>query len=197
MRKLIVDEWMTLDGVAQAPMEEQEDTTGGFKYGGWHLPFADEAFQSWVVRNLNEAGGFVFGRRTYAAFAGHWPNAGAAERAVAEPLNTKPKYVASRTLSEPLEWQPSTLLRGDLGHAIAALKGREGGDLHVIGSTNLVQHLIKEGVVDELRVIIDPVTVGGGKRIFPDDGELRTMRLVESGVTSTGGFIATYATVSH
>jgi dihydrofolate reductase len=197
MRKLIVDEWMTLDGVAQAPMEEQEDTTGGFKHGGWHLPFADEAFQSWVVRNLNEAGGFVFGRRTYEAFAGHWPNAGAEERAVADPLNKKPKYVASRTLSEPLKWQPSTLLRGDLAHAIAALKAGDGGDLHVIGSTNLVQHLITEDVVDELRVIIDPVTVGGGKRIFPDDGALRTLRLVDSEVTSTGGFIATYSKVSH
>ena len=103
------------------------------------------------------------------------------------------QYVASRTLSEPLEWQNSKLLHGDLKHAVAALKGEDGGDLHVIGSTNLVQGLFKENLVDELRVIIDPVTVGGGKRIFPEDGALRAMRLVESEMRSTGGFIATYA----
>jgi dihydrofolate reductase len=193
MRKVIVDEWMTLDGVAQAPMEANEDTTGGFQYGGWLVPYADEVFQKWVVRNLNEAGGFIFGRRTYEAFAGHWPNASKEEQAVADPLNRQPKYVASRTLSGPLEWQNATLLHGDLKHAVAALKGEDGGDLHVIGSTNLVQGLFKEHLVDELRVIIDPVTVGGGKRIFPEEGALRAMRLVESEVTSAGGFIATYA----
>jgi dihydrofolate reductase len=190
---LIVDEWMTLDGVAQAPMETNEDTTGGFQQGGWHVLYADEVFQKWVVRNLTDAGGFIFGRRTYEAFAGHWPNAAKEEQAVAGPLNKQPKYVASRTLSEPLEWQNSTLLHGDLKHAVAALKGEDGGDLHVIGSTNLVQDLFRENLVDELRVIIDPVTVGGGKRIFPEDGALRAMRLVESEVTSAGGFIATYA----
>jgi dihydrofolate reductase len=196
MRKLIVDEWMTLDGVVQAPMEPQEDTTGGFRHGGWHKPYAEDVFMKWVVRNLNEAGGFVFGRRTYEGFAGHWPNASEEERPLAEPLNKLPKYVASRTLSEPLEWENSTLLRGELRDSIAALKGENGGDLHVIGSTNLVQHLFKEDLVDELRVIIDPVTVGGGKRIFPDDGELRAMRLAASEVTSAGGFIATYARAS-
>jgi dihydrofolate reductase len=194
MRKLIVDEWMTLDGVAQAPMESNEDTSGDFRYGGWHMPYADDAFQKWVVRNLEEAGGFIFGRRTYQAFAGHWPQAAKEEQAMADLLNQKPKYVASRTLSEPLEWQNSTLLHGDLKHSVAALKGEAGGDLHVIGSTNFVQSLFKENLVDELRVIIDPVTVGGGKRIFPEDGALRAMRLVQSEVTSAGGFIATYAT---
>jgi len=192
MRKVIVDEWMTLDGVAQAPMETNEDTTGGFQHGGWHVPYADEIFQKWVVRNLSEAGGFIFGRRTYEAFAGHWPNAAKEEQTVAGPLNRQPKYVASRTLSEPLEWQNSTLLHGDLKHAVAALRGENGGDLHVIGSPNLVQDLFRENLVDELRVIIDPVTVGGGKRIFPEDGALRAMRLVESEMTGAGGFIATY-----
>jgi len=91
---------------------------------------------------------------------------------VADPLNKQPKYVASRSLAEPLEWQNSTLLNGDLKHAVAALKGEDGGDLHVIGSPNLVQDLFRENLVDELRVIIDPVTVGGGKRIVPEDGAL-------------------------
>jgi dihydrofolate reductase len=105
LRRLIADEWLTFDGVAQAPGYPDEDTTGGFKFGGWHMPYADEAFQEWVVKNLNEAGGFLLGRRTYESFAAHWPDAGEEEQAMAQPLNTLPKYVASRTLTDPLEWE--------------------------------------------------------------------------------------------
>ena len=193
MRKVIVDEWMTLDGVAQAPGEENEDTTGGFRYGGWHMDYVDEAFQNWMLTNLNEAGGFLLGRRTYEGFAGHWPNASEEEQPIAEPLNKAPKYVASRTLREPLEWQNSILLHGDAGEAVAALKRDDGGDLHVIGSTNLVQTLMEHDLVDEFRFIIDPIVVGGGKRIFHDDGALRRLRLVDSEVTSKGSVIARYA----
>ncbi|MDP9335581.1 MAG: dihydrofolate reductase family protein [Actinomycetota bacterium] len=193
MRKLIVDEWLTLDGVAQAPGERGEDTTGGFAHGGWHMQYVDEVFQQWMLQNLNEAGGFVLGRRTYEGFASHWPNAPEEEQVIAEPLNKSPKYVASRKLTDPLEWQNSTVLRGDIGQAIGALKAESGADLHVIGSTNLVQTLIALDVVDEFRVIIDPIVVGGGKRVFGDDGVLRPMRLVDSKVTSKGSIIATYA----
>jgi dihydrofolate reductase len=193
MRKLIVDEWLTLDGVAQAPGQPDEDTTAGFAHGGWHMQYVDETFQKWVIANLTDAGGLVFGRRTYESFAGHWPNATDEEQAVAGPLNTLPKYVASRTLSEPLGWQHSVLLRGDVAEAVAALKSEDGQNLHVIGSTLLVQTLIEHDLVDEFRVIIDPVVVGGGKRIFRDDGVLRPMQLVESQVTTTGAIIATYA----
>jgi dihydrofolate reductase len=193
MRKVIVDEWMTLDGVAQAPGEENEDTTGGFRYGGWHMDYVDEAFQNWMLTNLNEAGGFLLGRRTYEGFAGHWPNASEEEQPIAEPLNKAPKYVASRTLREPLEWQNSILLHGDAREAVAALKRDDGGDLHVIGSTNLVQTLIGHDLVDEFRFIIDPIVVGGGKRIFYDGGALRRLRLVDSEVTSKGSVIARYA----
>ena len=193
MRKVIVDEWMTLDGVAQAPGEENEDTTGGFRYGGWHMDYVDEAFQNWMLTNLNEAGGFLLGRRTYEGFAGHWPNASEEEQPIAEPLNKAPKYVASRTFREPLEWQNSILLHGDAREAVAALKRDDGGDLHVIGSTNLVQTLIEHDLVDEFRFIIDPIVVGGGKRIFHDDGALRRLRLVDSEVTSKGSVIARYA----
>ena len=193
MRKVIVDEWMTLDGVAQAPGEENEDTTGGFRYGGWHMDYVDEAFQNWMLTNLNEAGGFLLGRRTYEGFAGHWPNASEEEQPIAEPLNKAPKYVASRTLREPLEWQNSILLHGDAGEAVAALKREDGGDLHVIGSTNLVQTLMGHDLVDEFRFIIDPIVVGGGKRIFHDDGALRRLRLVDCEVTSKGSVIARYA----
>jgi dihydrofolate reductase len=193
MRKVIADEWMTLDGVAQAPGERDEDTTGGFRYGGWHMDYVDEASMHLMLTNLNEAGGFLLGRRTYEGFAGHWPNASKEEQPVAEPLNKIPKYVASRTLREPLEWQNSTLLHGDVVDAVTALKREDGGDLHVIGSTNLLETLIENDLVDEFRFIIDPIVVGGGKRIFRDDGAFRRLRLVDSEVTSKGSVIARYA----
>ena len=112
---------------------------------------------------------------------------------VIAPLNTRPKYVASRTLAGPLEWQNSTLLQGHVADAVAALKQEEGGDLYAIGSTQLVQTMLDHGLVDELRVMIDPVVLGGGKRLFRDDGTLRPLRLADSKVTTTGAIIATYA----
>jgi dihydrofolate reductase len=193
MRKVIVTEWMSLDGVVQAPGAADEDTTGGFAHGGWHLPYFDDLSQTWVVETLTAAGGLLFGRRTYEGFAAHWPNASEEEQVVAQPLNTKPKYVASRTLTEPLGWQHSTVLGGDVAEAVAALKQEDGGDLLVIGSTQLVQTLIEHALVDEFRVMIDPLMVGGGKRIFRDDGVLRPLRLVDSKVTTTGAIVATYA----
>ena len=193
MRKVIVTEWMSLDGVVQAPGAADEDTTGGFAHGGWHLPYFEDLSQTWVVETLTAAGGFLFGRRTYEGFASHWPNAGEEEQVVAQPLNTKPKYVASRTLTEPLGWQNSTVLQGDVVKAVAALKQKDGGDLLVIGSTELVQTLIEHDLVDEFHLMIDPLLVGGGKRIFRDDGALRPLRLVDSKVTTTGAILATYA----
>ena len=112
---------------------------------------------------------------------------------IAEPLNTKPKYVVSTTLSDPLEWQNSRLLAGDVAGAVAALKQDDGGDVHVIGSAELVRTLIEHDLVDELRLMIDPLVLGGGKRIFPDDGALRRLRLVDSQATTTGAILATYA----
>jgi dihydrofolate reductase len=193
MRKVIVDEWMTLDGVVQAPGAADEDRTGGFEHGGWHLRYFDDLSRKWVVDNLTGAGGFLLGRRTYETLAGYWPNAPEEEQILARPLNTLPKYVASRTLTEPLAWQNSTVLRGDVAEAVTALKQEEGDDLHVMGSTQLVQTLIESDLVDELRVMIDPVVVGGGKRLFRDDGALRPLRLVTSEVTTTGAILATYA----
>ena len=177
----------------QAPGAADEDTTGGFKHGGWHLRYFDELSQNWVVEGYAEAGGFLFGRRTYESLAAYWPNASEEEQVIAEPLNTLPKYVASRTLSEPLEWQSSTVLHGDVAQAVAALKQEDGGDLHVIGSTELVRTLIEADLVDEFRVMIDPLVLGGGKRIFRDDGALRPLRLVDGQVTTTGAILATYA----
>jgi dihydrofolate reductase len=193
MRKVIADEWMTLDGVIQAPGQANEDTTGGFAHGGWHVGYFDDLAQRRVVDSVVTAGGFLLGRRTYEIFAAHWPNASEEEQVLAEPLNTKPKYVASRTLTEPLGWQNSTVLQGDVADAVAALKQEDGGDLLVIGSTELVQTLIEHDLVDEFRVMIDPLVVGGGKRIFRDDGVLRPLRLVDSKVATTGAILAAYA----
>jgi dihydrofolate reductase len=193
MRKVVVNEFLSLDGVAQAPGGADEDASGGFAHGGWHMRYTDdELAQRWVLASIVEAGGFLLGRRTYAIFAGYWPNAPEEEQVVAEPLNRKPKYVVSKTLTEPLEWQNSTLLDGDVAAAVAALKQREGGDLHVIGSTELVRTLIEHDLVDEFRLMIDPVLLGGGKRIFRDDGSLRPLRLVDGQVTSTGAILTTY-----
>ena len=125
--------------------------------------------------------------------AAYWPNASEEEQVIAQPLNTKPKYVASRTLPEPLEWQNSRVLQDNVAEAVAALKQEDGEDLHVIGSSQLVQTLVEHDLVDEFRVMIDPLVVGGGKRLFRDDGALRPLRLVDSQVTTTGVIIATYA----
>lgn len=193
MRKLIANEWMTLDGVVQAPGYADEDTSGGFRQGGWHLQYFDDLARTWVVEGYAAAGGFVFRRRTYELLASYWPNAPEEEEAVAGPLNTLPKYVASRTLSEPLEWSGSSLLGDDIAKAVAALKQEDGRDLHVVGSSDLMQTLVEHDLVDEFRLMIDPVVVGGGKRVFRDDGVLRALRLVEGQTTTTGAFLATYA----
>jgi dihydrofolate reductase len=193
MRRVIVQEWMTLDGVVQAPGAEDEDPSGGFKHGGWHLRFFDDASMAWVLDNLTAAGGFLLGRRTYESFASHWPGASEEEQAVARPLNTKPKYVATRTLTDPLAWEHSTTLKGDVAEAAAGLKQENGGDLLVIGSTALVRTLMEHDLVDEYRLMIDPLILGGGKRIFPDGGVGSPLRLVDSQVTTTGAIVATYA----
>jgi dihydrofolate reductase len=193
MRRVVINEFMSLDGVVQAPGGEDEDTSGGFKHGGWHLRYFDDLSQKWVLDGLTTAGGFLLGRRTYETFAAYWPNASEEEQVIAQPLNTLPKYVASRTLSDPLEWQNSTVLQGDVAEAVAALKEQNGADLHVIGSAEFVQTLIEHDLVDEFRVMLDPLVLGGGKRIFRDDGELRPLRLVESQVTTTGAILASFA----
>jgi dihydrofolate reductase len=194
MRRVIVNEFLSLDGVAQAPGGADEDPSGGFAHGGWHMQYMqDEVAQQWVLESIVEAGGFLLGRRTYEIFAAYWPNAPAEEQVIAEPLNRKPKFVASTTLSDPLEWQNSTVLEGDVAAAVSALKQEDGGDLHVIGSTQLVQTLIEHDLADEFRVMIDPVMLGGGKRIFRDDGSLRPLRLVDGQIVGSGAILATYA----
>jgi dihydrofolate reductase len=192
-RKVIAYEWMSLDGVVQAPAYPDEDRSGGFPHGGWHPRYFDPGSLEWVVDGVNRAGGFLLGRVTYETFAGHWPNASEEEQALAVPLNSKPKYVASTTLAEPLAWQNSTLLDREVVKAVAALKDEDGGDLHLIGSTRLAQALIAHNLIDEFQLMIDPVVLGGGKRLFADDGQLRSLQLVRSQPTTTGAILATYA----
>ena len=197
MRKVVVNEWMTLDGVVQAPGTADEDTSGGFKHGGWHMPYFDDLSRNWVVEGYTDAGGFLLGRRTYELLASYWPHASEEEQVIAEPLNSLPKYVASTTLKDPLDWEHSTVLQGDVAEAVSTLKKEDGGDLHVIGSPAFVQTLIEHDLVDEFRVMIDPLVVGGGKRLFRDGGALRPLRLVESQVATTGAILATYATAER
>jgi dihydrofolate reductase len=194
MRRVIVNEFMSLDGVAQAPGGADEDTSGGFGHGGWHMRYMEDELAAEVgARGHRRSGPFLLGRRTYEIFAAYWPNAGGDEQVIADPLNTKPKSVASTTLTEPLEWQNSSLLHGEVAEAVAALKQEDGGDVHVIGSTQLVQTVIEHDLVDEFRLMIDPLTLGGGKRFFRDDGMLRPLRLIDSQVTTMGAILATYA----
>jgi dihydrofolate reductase len=194
MRKLIVNEFMSMDGVAQAPGGQEEDPSGGFAHGGWHMRYMqDERAQAWVMKYIAEIGALVLGRRTYEIFAGYWPNASEEEASIAEPLNRVPKYVASTTLTEPLAWSNSSLLRPDVPTALRALKQEDGQDLHVIGSAQLVRGLLADDLVDELRLMIDPLVLGGGKRIFPEDGELRRFRLAEHEFTKDGAVLATYS----
>jgi dihydrofolate reductase len=134
MRKVVVNEFVSLDGVAQAPGGEDEDTSGGFQHGGWSMQYMDEPAMTSVLGAINEAGAYLLGRRTYDIFAAYWPNAQEEEQVIAEPLNTKPKYVASRTLEDPLEWQNSSVLQGDVADGVTALKQEDGGDINVIGS---------------------------------------------------------------
>ena len=195
MRKLIVNEFMSMDGVAQAPGGQDEDPSGGFAHGGWHMMryAQDQRVGAWVMKYIAEMGALVLGRRTYEMFAGYWPNAPAGSTAVAEPFNRLPKYVASTTLTEPLAWNNSSLLRPDVATALRALKQEDGRDLYVVGSTRLVRSLLTDDLVDELRLMIAPLVLGGGKRIFPEDGELRRFRLAEHELTSDGAMLTTYS----
>lgn len=192
MANVVANEWTSLDGVIQAPGAPGEDTSDGFSHGGWHLPYFDDLSRNWVVDGLTAAGGFVFGRHTYEILSSYWPHASEEEQVIAEPLNRKPKYVASRTLAEPLEWQNASLLQGEVVDAVADLKSRLDADLHVLGSSQLLDTLTGAGLVDEYRLMIDPLLVGGGKSLFPRDGGLRPLELVSSQVTTTGAILARY-----
>jgi dihydrofolate reductase len=193
MRNVIVTAWMSLDGVVQSPVYPDEDRSGGFQHGGWHPPFFDDVSMKWVVDNVTGAGGYLLGRRTYDVFADHWPKASEAEQVLARPMGERPKHVASRTLGEPLAWHGATLLGADVPAAVAALKKGDGPYLLAIGSSVLVRTLIAHDLVDELRLMIDPIVLGSGKRLFGDSAVPKAFRLVQSQATRTGALLVTYA----
>lgn len=175
-------------------MLEDEDPSGGFAHGGWHAPYFDDEAMNWVVDSVANAGGYLLGRRTYEAFAGFWPHAPEDQQMLAEPLNTLPKYVASRSLSGRLDWENSSVLEGDRVAGVTRLKAQDGADLRVIGSAGLTRDLVAHDLVDEFWLMIDPLVLGGGKRFLPDDGRRRALRVKECRTTSTGAILANYAT---
>jgi dihydrofolate reductase len=191
MRKVIVTEFLSLDGVMQAPGDPDEDRSGGFPHGGWQMRYFDDVFAEMAFESMKETGGFLFGRRTYEIMAAFWPSQ-PDDDPFAATLNGLPKYVASTTLSEPLEWRNSTLLQGDVAKAVAELKQQPGGNLVVLGSGELVQTLMENDLVDQFALSINPIVVGSGKRLFRDGSPKRPLKLVESTTSSTGVLIATY-----
>ena len=190
MRNLIVTTFVTLDGVMQAPGGPEEDASGGFTHGGWTVPHFDEQVGAFMDQTMRVPFDLVLGRRTYDIFAAFWPNA--SEEEGAGPLNAATKYVASRGRPE-LTWERSVLLEPDPVTAIRALKQEDGRELQVHGSADLLQTLIGADVVDEYRVLVFPVLVGAGKRLFDGGTVPRGLRLLESRVSGTGVVMSRYA----
>ncbi len=184
MGRLIVTEFMTLDGVAQAPGGRDEDVDGGFAHGGWQAPVADPASGEVMFEQAQSMDALLLGRRTYEIFAGYWPTA-PDEIPFTRLLNEAPKYVASRTLSGDLGWDGSTLLSGDLVEDVGEITERH-DEVHVIGSLDLVQSLLRLGLVDQLDLWVYPLVLGTGKRVFGDGAVPSSLRLVDSSVDGTG-----------
>jgi dihydrofolate reductase len=197
--RVVVNEFMSLDGVVQAPGGPEEDTEGGFAHGGWSMPYFDpEVMGPFIAEGMDSAKALLFGRRTWQGMAEAWP-----ERAgdpYADQMNSIKKYVASTTLGpDDLTWNNSTLLsREDAASDIDALRrGGGDGDLLVWGSVSLVQTLLARELVDELNLMIEPLLLGGGKRIFPEDGAARPMELVKCVTAGTGVLLCTYHPLSE
>ncbi len=188
MRKLVVLTFVTLDGVMQAPGGPQEDTSGGFKHGGWTVGYWDDFMAQTMTKQMENPFDMLLGRRTYEIFAAYWPNS---KEPGAEKINDAKKYVASTTLSS-LAWKNSTLLNGNTVEEIKKIKQQDGPEIQVHGSSNLIQTLLKNDLVDEFRLKIFPVTIGTGKRLFGEGTIPASFKLIESGVSTTGVIVATY-----
>jgi dihydrofolate reductase len=190
MRMLRVIEFLSLDGVMQAPGSPGEDTEGGFRHGGWQRPYFDDVLGAAAAEGMAATDAYLFGRKTYEHMAAHWPTV-SDDDPYARHLNGTPKYVASRTLQQ-LDWKNSTLLEGDVAGAVARLKGEPGGNIAVLGSGNLVQALREHDLVDEYFLAVFPIVLGSGKRLFGEAAQPTKLRLVDSKPTGTGGVLLTY-----
>jgi dihydrofolate reductase len=190
MGKITVVNNITLDGVMQAPARPDEDPRGGFAHGGWAIPYQDSVIAGKMGGMMASAeGALLLGRRTYEDFFSVWPKR--TNNPFTEHLNKVQKFVASRTLKEPLPWQNSTLLNGDAGDAVATLKKQDDQNLAILGSGELIKSLIRRNLIDEYVLLIFPIVLGTGRRLFPD-GETIRLRLVERLPTPSGVIIATY-----
>jgi dihydrofolate reductase len=191
MRKLVAGTFVTLDGVMQGPGGPEEDRDGGFEHGGWSVKYWDEMMGKVVVEQTLQADALLLGRRTYEIFASYWPRVTDPNDPVATKLNGMPKYVASRTLGK-VDWANSTLLQGDAATAVARLKKGTGGEIHVTGSSNLIQTLLKHDLIDEFRLWVFPVMVGTGKRLFGNGTIPGAFRLADAKTSTTGVAIHRY-----
>jgi dihydrofolate reductase len=190
MRRVVVINHLTLDGVMQAPGRLDEDRRGGFEHGGWAPANADEVMGRVMGEGMAKGGALLLGRRTYEDFYGFWPHQ--KDNPFTEVLDNRQKYVASTTLKEPLAWSNSTLLEGDAAEAVAGLKEQPGNDLAVLGSGELVRSLMRRDLVDEYVLMIHPLVLGSGRRLFTDGSAFAALRLVDTVTTTTGVIIATY-----
>jgi dihydrofolate reductase len=188
MGRLIVMNNVSLDGVMQAPGRPDEDTRDGFQYGGWAIPYADPAAAAKMGERMGGDRAFLFGRRTYEDLLATWNARGGPFK---DALNESPKYVASSSPDARLEWPNSTLLQGDVPAAVADLKERRGTNLVIMGSGVLIGSLMAAGLIDEYLLLVAPVVLGSGKRLFPD-GNHAALRLVDASTTPTGVLMATY-----
>ena len=189
MRELIVTTFLTLDGVMQAPGGPEEDEAGGFAQGGWSVNYWDDAVSQFMDETMGVTFDLVLGRKTYDIFAAYWPHA--PEEAGAGPLNDATKYVASRG-HPTLEWSNSVLIEGDVADGVASLKQEDGPELQVHGSGDLIQTLMSHDLVDRYRLLIFPVLVGSGKRLFSEGTVPSALRLSEGTVSGTGVVMGTY-----
>ena len=191
--RIVISEFISLDGVVQAPGGPDEDTDGGFRHGGWSMPFFDPEVMGSVIEEMAQrTDALLYGRRTWQIMAGAWP--GRAGDPFADWINAVEKHVVSDTLSEAdLTWAPTSLIRGaDLVGAVTAMRQRPGGDVNVMGSAQLVRSLLEADLVDDLHLMIEPIVLGGGKGIFPTDGEVRRLQLVSATTAATGVQVCRY-----
>ncbi|MDT9692056.1 dihydrofolate reductase family protein [Streptomyces sp. P9(2023)] len=191
MGKLSLTQFVTLDGVYQAPGGVEEDRRGGFEHGGWSVPFGDEDFGAFVSEVFTRPAAFLLGRQTYEIFAGYWPKHDDPDDPIPSQLNALPKYVVSTTL-KTADWAPTTVLGGDAVQEVTALKDRVDGEIQMHGSGKLAQTLMAADLIDTLHLLVFPVVLGTGFRLFPDGARPTAFRNAGSRTTSTGVSINTY-----